>query len=928
MFSVFVAALAFPISASQGPAVHEHSLFDDGWKFTLGNASDPKLDLGFGLGQPFAKAGTASFSGAVWRNVTLPHDWMVEMPFVESSNGNVIAHGSKPIGRAYPDTSVGWYQKRFKLTPGDERRRITLTFDGVHRDCYVFVNGHTVKRNESGYIGFSVDITDVVNWTGDNTVTVRADASHYEGWFYEGAGIYRHVWLDKSDPVHFVDGETFAKPVLKAGHATLFYRAAIANQTSTASKVELQADVIGPDGKRVFSQVVATSTVEPGATLHLGSKTEVSKPVLWSLEHPNLYRLKLSLRSNSRSLDETQTRFGIRSIRFDKDKGFFLNDKPVKINGFCNHQDHAGVGSALPDRIQYYRIERLKSMGTNAYRCSHHPPTPELLDACDELGMLVMDENRLLESSPEVLDQLTRMVKRDRNHPSIILWSIGNEEPEQGSDRGRRIGETMVKTVKALDDSRPTSYACNGGNLFKGVNEAVDVRGFNYILNGNSDAYHRDHPNTPLMGSEEASTLSTRGEYVEDKAKGYLTAYDIYRPSWGTLAQTWMKYYMARPYLAGAFIWTGFDYRGEPTPYGWPCISSHFGILDTCGFPKDLYYYYKASWTAEPLVHLLPHWNWAGKEGQIIDVWAFTNADTVRLLLNGVEIGSRKVEMYGHAEWKVPYQPGKLEAIASRQGKVVARDVVETTAEAATIHLAPDRSTIHADGKDVSMVTVCVRDANGRVVPTASDLISFELEGPGRIIGVGNGDPSCHEPDRFLDTDLSSTVDNWQMRMIDAKSMPKSIAEAEGTESRSINISGDRYSMRQPNTRAVYWAKMTTPAGKQSLQIGQIDDEGWVYVDGKLVLHTTQWDESYSVDLAGISAGEHEIVIVVQNLGGQGGLAKGVSVSGGVIRANWFRSLFNGYAQVIVQSDGRAGKITLRAKCKGLRAGESVIRGD
>ena len=921
--------LVCALATMQISSPREHLLFDDGWRFALGDGADATKDLGYGLGQPFAKGGSASFGHANWRNVDIPHDWMVEMPFVpDSQDFNIVAHGSKPIGRGFPATNVGWYQKHFTLAPADKSKRISLTFDGVFRDSVVFVNGHTVKKNESGYIGFNVDITDFVNWTGDNSIYVRCDTSHYEGWFYEGAGIYRHVWLNKTSPLHLVDDETFAKPVVKSGRATLFYRTAVANESSSAARLELQADVYGPNGQRVVTQSLPAMTVAANSIDNVGSKVEISNPVLWSLEHPNLYRIRLVVRSRGAVVDDKTVRFGVRTIRFDKDNGFFLNGKSVKIKGFCNHQDHAGVGSALPDRLQYFRLERLKAMGTNAYRCSHNPPTPELLDACDELGMLVMDENRLLDSSPEVLSQLTRLVKRDRNHPSIILWSIGNEEPEQGSDRGRRIGETMVRTVKALDDSRPTTYACNGGNLFFGVNQTVDVRGFNYILNGNSDVYHKEHPNTPLMGSEEASTLSTRGEYVEDKEKGYLTGYDIYRPSWGALAQQYMKHYMTRPYLAGAFIWTGFDYRGEPTPYNWPCISSHFGILDTCGFPKDLFYYYKSWWTNEPVMHLLPHWNWAGKEGQPIDVWAFTNADSVQLKLNGKPLGLRKVEKYGHAEWKVPYEPGRLEAIGFRNGKEYSRETIETTADPAAIRLTPDRSQIHADSRDVSVVTVSAHDANGRLVPIASNKISFEIDGPGKIIGVGNGDPSCHEPDRFIDTYLGSAVDNWQMRMIGATDMPKSIEAAQGENSHKVSVEGDRYTMRQPNTRAVYWSRFTTPTGKQTLQVGQIDDEGWIYVDGNLVQHTTDWAASYTIDLGEIGAGEHEIVVVVQNNGGQGGLARGVSVSGGVQRASWSRSLFNGLAQVIVQSTGGPGEIRLRAMSGDLKVGETIIRGN
>ncbi|MGD0783736.1 MAG: glycoside hydrolase family 2 TIM barrel-domain containing protein, partial [Candidatus Aminicenantales bacterium] len=425
-----------------------------------------------------------------------------------------------------------------------------------------------------------------------------------------------------------------------------------------------------------------------------------------------------------------------------------LNGARLPIQGFCNHQDHAGVGAALPDRLQYFRVARLKEMGANAYRTSHNPPTAELLDACDELGMLVMDETRLFSSSEAALNQLRRMIRRDRNHPSIILWSIGNEEDIQADPVGRRIAETMVRAVKALDTTRPTTYASNSG-AFEGINQAVDVRGFNYHL-GEIDAYHAAHPGQPLFGSEIASTLTTRGEYADDKTRGYMASYDKSKPRWGELAKEWMEFYAARPWLAGAFVWTGFDYRGEPTPYVWPCISSHFGILDTCGFPKDLFWYYKSWWTNEAVLHLLPHWNWKGREGQKIEVWAFSNMDEIRLTLNGKDLGTKKIPRLGRAEWSVPYEPGRLEAAGFKNGREVLREAVETTGPPARLTLAADRSAIAADGRDMSIVAVGAVDTQGRPVPIAADEVSFDISGPGRIIGVGNGDPSSHEPDVYL----------------------------------------------------------------------------------------------------------------------------------------------------------------------------------
>ncbi|PYX93939.1 MAG: beta-galactosidase, partial [Acidobacteria bacterium] len=472
----------------------------------------------------------------------------------------------------------------------------------------------------------------------------------------------------------------------------------------------------------------------------------------------------------------------IRTVLFDADKGFLLNGKPVKIKGTCNHQDHAGVGSAIPDRLQYYRIERLKEMGSNGYRTSHNPPTPELLEACDRLGMLVMDETRMMSSNPEGLSQLERLVRRDRNHPSVVIWSLGNEEREQSTERGAKLLTSMKRLVRRLDPSRPVTVAMNGG-WGKGFSGVVDVQGFNYAGGGGGggtntgkhiDDFHQQFPKLPTIGTETASDYSTRGIYANDKGKGYVSAYDVNFPGYTLSSEGWWKVYAERPFLAGGFAWTGFDYRGEPSPYAWPCISSHFGILDTCGFPKDNYFYYQAWWSEKPVLHLFPHWNWSGteKEGQEIEVWCHTNLETVELFLNGNGLGSKKVERNGHLEWKVKYAPGVLEARGSKNGQVVLTDKRETTGAPAKLVLRPDRSKIAADGEDLSMVAVEVVDAQGRVVPTASNLVTFNISGNGRLIGVGNGDPSCHEPDK---ADKRSAFNGLCMVFVQALKQPGEI---------------------------------------------------------------------------------------------------------------------------------------------------------
>jgi beta-galactosidase len=386
-------------------------------------------------------------------------------------------------------------------------------------------------------------------------------------------------------------------------------------------------------------------------------------------------------------------------------------------------------------------------MGSNACRTSHNPPTPEFLDACDRMGMLVLDETRMMSSNPEGLSELERLVKRDRNHPSVFLWSLGNEEPEQGNTRGARIVRTMKALQQKLDPSRLATTAMNNGYGGVGVSTVVDVQGFNYN-DGQIDGYHRAHPQQPMIGTETASTLATRGIYANDKARGYMSAYDTEKPAWGNTAEEWWSFYDEREFLAGGFAWTGFDYRGETTPYKWPCISSHFGILDTCGFAKDTAYYYKTWWGAEPVLHLLPHWNWEGKEGQEIEVWAYCNQDSVELFLNGASLGSQPVKKNGHLEWKVKYAPGAIEARASKGGKVVMTESRETAGPAAKIVAVADRPQIAADGQDVAVIHVTIVDAQGRTVPLADNKVTFAVSGAGSVLGVGNGDPSCHEPDK------------------------------------------------------------------------------------------------------------------------------------------------------------------------------------
>jgi beta-galactosidase len=675
-----------------------------------------------------------SFDDSSWSTVHLPHDFVVEGTFDREADGS---HGFLPKG-------VGWYRKVFDLPATDRGRSLWIDFDGVYRDSTVWLNGKELGRHLSGYTSFRYDITDAVVHGGRNTLVVRADARNTEGWWYEGGGIYRHVWLNRADPLHVEPWGVFVASHPKGVSGALEVRTSVANRGGKDAACRIVHEVLDATGAAVL-EMSGPLTVKGGDTLEVLHRSEIPQVRPWSPEDPYLYTLVTRLESEGGAADRVETPFGVREVRFDPAKGFFLNGRPYRLKGTCNHQDHAGVGVAIPDRLFEYRIRRLKSMGSNAYRCAHNPPAPELLDVCDRMGVLVIDENRRLGDSPEVLSQLESMVKRDRNHPSVILWSLCNEETLQGKPEGRRRGEAMKDLVLRLDPTRLVTAAMNYG-FGEGLSEVVDVQGFNYNP-GQYDDFHRKFPDKPCYGSETASTVCTRGVYENDPERGTVSAYDVNHTQWSQVAEEAWKAIDDREWMAGCFVWTGFDYRGEPTPYSWPCINSHFGILDTCGFPKDNYWYYKARWGKDPVLHLLPHWNWKGREGREIDVWAQTNCDEVELFLNGKSQGSRKLERNGHLEWKVRYEPGTLTARGKRDGRVL-EEKVETTGAPAALRLSAYATRLLADGQDITPVDVSVVDSKGRVVPTASNPVRFKWLGPARIAGVGNGDPSSHEPDK------------------------------------------------------------------------------------------------------------------------------------------------------------------------------------
>jgi beta-galactosidase len=727
--------------------------FDEDWKFHLGHAADPTKDFNFRIATIFSKTGGASgtaidprFKDSAWRSLNLPHDWAVELPFVNSPNFDVMAHGYKPVGGLYPETSIGWYRKHFSLAKADSGQRFQLQFDGIFRDAMIWINGFFLGNNKSGYVGIAYDITDYINYDRENVIVVRADASQYEGWFYEGAGIYRHVWLNQYNNVHLADDGVFVYTEVTGNTATVNVETTVQNDDFAAGNVTVSAVITGRDGRIVGQSPEQPLSLRVNEINTVTQKIAVNNPELWSLEHPYLYRVIPVIKSGGRVVDSKTIRFGIRTISITNN-GLFLNDKYVKIQGTNNHQDHAGVGCALPDYLHYYRVRLLKEMGVNAYRASHNPPAPELLDACDSLGMLVLDENRLLNSSPQYISDFERLIKRDRSRASVFLWSIGNEEGYvQGNSVGRLIAQTILARQKELDPTRVSTYAADMGNVFKGINEVIPVRGFNYRQFA-VEAYHKDHPEQPVIGTEMGSTVTTRGIYEKDSIRAYVPDQDITAPWWASRAEEWWKLCAPNNWWMGGFVWTGFDYRGEPTPYEWPNVNSHFGIMDVCGFPKNIYYYYQSWWTDKDVLHISPHWNWKGKEGQPIDVWVNSNADNVELLLNGKSLGKKEMPRNSHLQWTVPYKPGTLLAIAYKKGRKLTAKV-ETTGEPYKVAVSSSKTTLLADGKDATVINISVVDKQGREVPDANNLIFFSLKGDAGIIGAGNGDPSSHEADK------------------------------------------------------------------------------------------------------------------------------------------------------------------------------------
>ena len=764
--SALVASLLFCTAflSSAGNSVRDKVLFNNGWSFSLGYAGDMAKDFSHGteyfsyVAKILSNNGnegpvSPSFDDSSWQKVSLPHDWVVDLPFAAEASHS---HGYKCVGWRYPASSVGWYRKKFNVPESDRGKRILIEFEGIFRESEVFCNGIYLGHERSGYASSVYDLTEYLDYGADNLITVRVDASLEEGWYYEGAGIYRNVYLHKT-------GKTAIEPY---GVSLKEYRF---NPSRTACTVvsEIRVGKIGAESGYLVAQTLLDADGKSVATVFSDSSAsvlelEVSSPRLWSVDNPYLYTLRTCLYKGDYGienlLDEYDVRIGIRSADFDPRQGFLLNGYRVELKGCDLHLDHAGVGTGVPDELWRYKLLQLKKYGFNAIRSAHNPASPAMLDLCDELGFLVIDENRMMGTGREHFDLVERMIRRDVNHPSVILWSIGNEEwAVEYGPKGRDIAGRMTDFIHSIDSTRPVTYGnCGGRDTLPGV----DVFGYNYIVQNPIEDFRTRYPDHAAIGTEETTGSGTRGVYVTDADKGRMVSLNRsgvdrdgtngsdsgmqFTPAGHVLnvIERGWKYYSSRPWLGGLFYWTGFDYRGEPSPLSWPATGSQFGILDYCGFPKDEAFYLKSCWVDEPMVYVAPSWGLNTYEGRPVDLWVYSNCDEVQLTLNGKSLGKKSVPRYGHISWPVTYKSGKLVATGLKNGKKIVEQVLETPGMPVSLRVESSKQTLRPDGQDVVVLDFTVLDEKGREVPGAAVALSVSVSSNVRILGWGNGDPA------------------------------------------------------------------------------------------------------------------------------------------------------------------------------------------
>ena len=729
--------------------------FNQDWRFQLGDLPNGQSE---------------AVNDVQWRQLNLPHDWSIEGEFSENNPAGT-GGGALPGG-------VGWYRKTFTIPLTAKGKLIFIEFDGVYRNSEVWINGHYLGKRPYGYSSFAYELTAHLRYGGGpNLIAVKVDNSQQpNSRWYSGSGIYRNVWLTTIDPVHVEHWGTYVTtPEVTSQSATVVIKTKVSNGSNSEAPVNLTTTILDASGKEV-ARAGEKAVAAKGAQAEVSQTLKVATPMLWSDERPYLYKVVSQLEQGGKVLDRYETPLGIRTFRFDVDKGFFLNGKPVKIRGVCNHHDLGSLGAAVNTRAIERQLEMLKEMGVNGIRTSHNPPAPELLELADSMGFIVMDEAFDVWKKEKTkfdyhLDwdewhkrDLEDMVLRDRNHPSVIIWSIGNEVAEQwdNSPEAGKIAKELTAIVRNLDRTRPITSACNSVNVKNTLisDGDLDLVGTNYE-HAKIGQFQKMFPGRPIIGTETTSALATRGSYdmpsdqirrwpkkwdepLKDGNSDYsCSAYDNCSAPWGSTHEESWKQVRKYDFFSGMYIWTGWDYIGEPTPYPWPAISSYFGIIDLAGFPKDPYYMYQSEWTTNPVLHLFPHWNW--KTGQDVDVVTYFNADEVELFVNGRSLGAkRKQGDEVRVFWRVPYEPGVLKAVSRKNGQVVLTKEVRTAEGPARIVLIPDRKAIKADGTDLSFVTVKVVDRNGTLVPFAENLVKFELTGA-TLAGVDNGNQISHE---------------------------------------------------------------------------------------------------------------------------------------------------------------------------------------
>jgi beta-galactosidase len=732
-----------------------------------------------------------AFDDGGWRRLNLPHDWGIEGPFKQEYSGET--------GKL-PWWGVAWYRKHFASLPADQGRRVFLDVDGAMAYATVWLNGHFVGGWPYGYASWRLDLTPWLNVGGDNVLAIRLDNPPDSSRWYPGGGIYRNVWLVRTAPVHVAQWGTFVStPAVSSAEATVYIETTVENSTATDATVQVATRIysLDADGNKSADPVAsadpsAASPVSAGRQRLVAQTLRVAHPQLWGLKSPRRYVAVTSVSQGGIVEDTYETPFGIRTIAFTADGGFLLNGEHVPIQGVCLHHDLGALGSAVNTRALERHLEILRDMGCNAIRTSHNPPAPELVDLCDRMGLVVMDEafdcwatakrpNDYHLLFPDWHEKdLRALVRRDRNHPSVVLWSIGNEIPEQEEPEGWKLARHLSAIVREEDRTRPTVSACNKvSSGYNGFESALDVFGYNYKPT-EYGPFHQANPLVPLLGSETSSAVSSRGEYffpvTDDKAGGredfQVSSYDLYAPPWAKPPDVEFRGLDGAAFAAGEFVWTGFDYLGEPTPYGpeskiaptfvdpvlkaraakeleevhtvlVPSRSSYFGIVDLAGFKKDRFFIYQARWRPDlPMAHILPHWNWPERVGQVTPVHVYTSGDEAELFLNGRSLGRKaRGPLEYRIRWDdVVYQPGELKVVAYRAGKKWAEDSVKTTGPAARITLHADRATLRADGHDLSFITVSVADQQGLTVPRAKNRVTFQLDGPGEIVATDNGD--------------------------------------------------------------------------------------------------------------------------------------------------------------------------------------------